>query len=72
MKSDMKTINSIVKVLWKFNFAIRKKVLKKKSFLKRNYLEIVVHSLKSYRKLILQNWFWKLALEIVQNKVYKV
>ena len=28
--------------------------------------------LKSYRKLILPNWFWKLVLEIMQNEVYKV
>ena len=28
--------------------------------------------LKNYRNLILQNWIWKLVLEIVQNEVYKV
>ena len=38
--------------------------------LKRNRLSC--NSLKSYQKLILQNWFWKLVLEIVQNEVYKV
>ena len=31
-----------------------------------------VHSLKSYQNLVLQNWIWKLVLEIMQNEVYKV
>ena len=61
---------SMAKYMLKSVLAVSTDLVVCEGWLKWNHLSCTF--LKIYQKLILQTWFWKLVLEIVQNEVYKV